>query len=472
LCDRSVRRIEKSKIMTDQFTSGTATASADQIVARIERLPASRWAVRARVIVGSATFFDGFDGLTLAYILPALFPLWHITSPQAGLLFSAGATGQMLGAAFFGRLAERRGRIPVTMLTIAIFSLASLACAFAWNYESLMSLRFIQGLGLGGQVPVAATYIAELSKAPTRGKFVLVYEMLFAIGLFVCALIGAWVVPRFGWQYLFVIGAIPVLIPLFLRHSLFESPRWLVSQGRLSEAAQVVTQIEEAILAEGKTLDEPTVLPIGTRVEKAAFIDLFKGMYLSRTLLAWFTSFIIGFIAHGTTQWLPSLYRTVFHLDLATALRYGLVSSAAAMIGTVYVALLIDKLGRKTWFMINFIGGAAAFTTLYFIGAATATNLLIFASIAVFFNAPNVNMIYLFTPELFPTRLRSTGCGTGGVFLRIGNATAPACVGFILAGAGINGVYLMLAAAATFAAVMMLIFGIETRKRVLEELSP
>ena len=81
-------------------------------------------------------------------------------------------------------------------------------------------------------------------------------------------------------------------------------------------------------------------------------------------------------------------------------------------------------------------------------------------------------MIYLFTPELFPTRLRSTGCGTGGVFLRIGNATAPAFVGFILAGEGINGVYLMLAAAATFAAVMMLIFGIETRKRVLEELSP
>ena len=111
-------------------------------------------------------------------------------------------------------------------------------------------------------------------------------------------------------------------------------------------------------------------------------------MYLSRTLLAWFTSFIIGFIAHGTTQWLPSLYRTIFHLDLATSLRYGLVSSAAAMIGTVYVALFIDKLGRKTWFMINFIGSAAAFITLYVIGAATATNLLIFASIAVFFAAP------------------------------------------------------------------------------------
>jgi len=358
------------------------------------------------------------------------------------------------------------------MLTIAIFALAAFACAFAWNYESLVTMRFIQGLGLGGEVPVAATYIAELSKAPTRGRFVLLYEMLFAIGIFACAVVGAWVVPTFGWQYLFFIGATPILIPLLFRRSLLESPRWLVSQGRLQEAEHVIGEIERAIIAEGKTLEPPGPLPVKPRIEKAGLWDLFKGMYLSRTLLAWFTSFIVGFIAHGTTQWLPSLYTTVFHLDLATALRYGLVSSTATMIGTVYVALLIDKFGRKTWFMINFIGGAAAFTTLYLLGASSAVHLLVFVSIAVFFAAPNVNMIYLYTPELFPTRLRSTGCGTAGVFLRIGNAVAPACVGFILAGSGINGVYLMLAAVTTAAALIMAVVGLETRKRILEELSP
>jgi MFS transporter, putative metabolite:H+ symporter len=453
-------------------TAPTTGSLAEQLVARIERLPASRWAVRARVTIGIATFFDGFDGLALAYALPALFPLWHISPQQAGLLFTACSIGPMLGAFFFGWLAERWGRLPVTMLTIGIFSLAALACAFAWNYESLVTIRFIQGLGLGGEVPVAATYIAELSRAPTRGRFVLLYEMLFAIGIFVCALAGAWVVPTFGWQYLFLIGATPALIPLLFRRTLLESPRWLVSQGRLQEAEQVVGKIERAVIAEGKTLEEPGPLLIKPRLEKASFWDLFKGMYLSRTLLAWFTSFTIGFIAHGTTQWLPSLYTTVFHLDLATALRYGLVSSTATMIGTVYVALLIDKLGRKTWFMINFIGGAAAFSTLYLLGASSASYLLVFVSIAVFFSAPNVNMVYLYTPELFPTRLRSTGCGTAGVFLRIGNAAAPAAVGFILAGSGINGVYLMLAAVTTSAALIMAVVGLETRKRVLEELSP
>jgi putative MFS transporter len=213
-------------------------------------------------------------------------------------------------------------------------------------------------------------------------------------------------------------------------------------------------------------------MPMPPRVQKARIVDLFKGMYLSRTLLAWFTSFVVGFIAHGTTQWLPSLYTTVFHLDLATALRYGLVGSTATLTGTVYVSLLVDKLGRRTWFMTNFIGSALAFGTLYFVGAPSAIYLVVFVGIAVLFSAPNVNMIYLYMPELFPTRLRSTGCGTAGVFLRIGNATAPAAVGFILAGSGIVGVYLMLASVATFAAVVMAFIGIETRKRVLEELSP
>jgi MFS transporter, putative metabolite:H+ symporter len=453
-------------------SSAAVSSAAEQLIARVERLPLSRWAVKARVIVGIATFFDGFDGLALAYTLPVLIHLWSISPQQAGLIFTAGSFGQMFGALFFGWLSERWGRLPVTMITIAIFSLAALACAFAWNYESLIVLRFIQGIGLGGEVPVAATYIAELSKAPTRGRFVLVYEMLFAIGIFICALIGAWVVPTLGWQYLFVIGAIPALIPLFFRRTLLESPRWLVAQGRLSEAETVVSTIERAIVAEGKELPTPVPLPIPPRIEKAKMSELFRGMYLSRTMLAWFTSFIIGFIAHGTTQWLPSLYTAVFHLDVATALRYGLVSSTATLIGTVYVALLIDKLGRKTWFMINFIGGALAFGTLYLTGAPSPAYLLVFVSIAVFFSAPNVNMIYLYMPELFPTRLRSTGCGTAGVFLRIGNATAPAFVGFILAGSGIAGVYLMLASVATFAAIMMAIVGLETRKRVLEELSP
>ena len=445
---------------------------AELLIARVERLPHSSWAVRARVIVGIATFFDGFDGLALAFTLPVLIPLWHISPQQGGLLFSAGSFGLMFGALFFGWLSERWGRLPVTMLTIMIFSLGALACAFAWNYESLIVLRFIQGIGLGGEVPVAATYIAELSKAPTRGRFVLLYEMLFAVGIFICALVGAWVVPVLGWRYLFVIGAAPALIPLFFRRALLESPRWLVSQGRLSDAERVVSSIERTIVAEGKSLPEPIPLPIPPRIEKAKMSDLFRGMYLSRTLLAWFTSFIVGFIAHGTTQWLPSLYTTIFHLDLATALHYGLVTSTATLIGTIYVSLLVDKLGRKAWFMINFVGGAAAFATLYVVGASSAVYLLVFVTIAVFFSAPNVNMIYLYTPELFPTRLRSTGCGTAGVFLRIGNAAAPASVGFILAGSGISGVYLMLASVAAFAAVITAIIGIETRKRVLEELSP
>src|SRR5262245_37821805 len=128
----------------------------DDIVARLERLPTSWWQVKARVIVGVATFFDAFDALAIASVLPVIVPLWKLAPPEIGLMISAGFLGQLLGALLFGWIAERYGRIG----SIALFAVMSLACAFAWDYPSLLVLRTIQGIGLGGEVPVAAVFIS------------------------------------------------------------------------------------------------------------------------------------------------------------------------------------------------------------------------------------------------------------------------------------------------------------------------
>src|SRR6202163_381081 len=111
--------------------------------------------------------------------------------------------------------------------SIALFAVMSLVCAFAWDYDSLLVFRTIQGIGLGGEVPVAAVFISELARAQGRGRFVLLYELVFPIGLVAAALVGLWVVPHLGWQYMFVIGALPAFLALALRRLLPESPRWL-----------------------------------------------------------------------------------------------------------------------------------------------------------------------------------------------------------------------------------------------------
>ena len=165
-----------------------ASSSIETIVARLERLPPSAWQVKTRIIVGVATFFDAFDALAIASVLPVLAPLWKLSPERIGLLISAGFLGQLIGALLFGWIAERHGRMTAMIWSIALFSVMSLVCALAWDYNSLLAFRTIQGIGLGGEVPVAAVFISELAKARGRGRFVLLYELVFPIGLVAASL--------------------------------------------------------------------------------------------------------------------------------------------------------------------------------------------------------------------------------------------------------------------------------------------
>src|SRR5205085_6457488 len=168
----------------------TAHSPIDDIVARLERLPTSWWQVRTRIIVGVATFFDAFDALAIASVLPVIAPLWKLAPAQIGFMISAGFLGQLAGALLFGFVAERYGRMTAMIWSIALFGVMSLVCAFAWDYNSLLIFRTIQGVGLGGEVPVAAVFISELAKARGRGRFVLLYELVFPVGLVAVALVG------------------------------------------------------------------------------------------------------------------------------------------------------------------------------------------------------------------------------------------------------------------------------------------
>ena len=164
--------------------SAAAPATPEDILARIERLPLSSWQIRTRIIVGTATFFDAFDALAITYVLPAVVPVWKLTPGGISWLISAGFLGQLIGALVGGALAERIGRRPMIVAAVLWFALFSLACGWAWNYESLVVLRLLQGLGLGAEVPVAATYISELAKAKGRGPFGLQANLAQADSLF------------------------------------------------------------------------------------------------------------------------------------------------------------------------------------------------------------------------------------------------------------------------------------------------
>jgi len=460
--------------MADRATD-PADLSVETLIARMERLPVTFWLVRARLIVGAATFFDAFDVLTISVALPVLVGVWHLNPSEVGFIISAGFVGQLAGALFFGWMAERFGRLRALAYSVAVLGLMSLACAAAWSYGSLLLFRTIQGFGIGGEVPVAATYINELSKAHRRGRFFLLYEMIFGVGLTSAALIGYWVVPRLGWRSMFILGALPALLVLRLRRMLPESPRWLASKGKLAEAEEVIRQMENYALSSG-ALMEPVRSQVSTSMPAKTLVtrwqELFSQRYLRRTLTVWAIWFCCYFVTYGLTTWLPTIYRTVFKLDVATALRFALATNLAGLAGDFLVALTIDRLGRRVWLGAAFAIGAVPLAALGFAATPNAQLVALGASISYVFVASNSLVCYLYTPEIYPTRLRALGSGVATAWLRAGSALGPALVGFILTRHDLGAVFWMFAIVSVVGAVVAAFFAVETRERVLEEVSP
>ena len=440
------------------------------IAARLERLPASRWHVKMRVIVGTATFFDAFDVLSIAYVAPVLIGLWHLAPRQIGTLLAIGFAGQAVGAIGFGWLAERIGRIAAMRLCIAVFALMGLACALAQNYGQLSLFRFIQGIGLGGEVPIAAAYISEISRSAHRGRFFLLYEVIYPVGLLVVGIIASWVVPHVGWRWLFVLGAVPMLLALGMQRLCHESPRWLAARGRLEEADGVLGHVER-IVARGGTLPPvPPTVPVAARRTRLA--ELFGAVYRGRTFVVWVlwaASFLVTF---GLVVWMPTIYRTVYGLSLEQSLRLSLFTTLAGLLGSLTVALLVDVTGRRSIFIAAFFGSAAALLGLGAIAGASLTAVVGLGALGYF--GANITSLglYLYTSEIYPTRMRALGASLGTFWLRIASIIGPYAVGFVLPAYGPRGVFVMFGGIALLGGAVAALGMIETKDRVLEEIAP
>ncbi|MFF1697951.1 MFS transporter [Streptomyces sp. NPDC058257] len=445
------------------------------IAARFERLPLCRWHVTVRLIVGAVTFFEAFDQLLIAYALPGLRQEWDLSTSAATLLLTVGSIGMLIGALLSGRLADRIGRVKVIALCVAVSSVASLALSFATSPESFMALRFVQGLAIGGEVPVAATFIAEITRSHQRGRFVLLYELVFPAGLTVGALVAAWVVPILGWRWMYALAALPGLLCVLVQRKVPESPRWLADHGRSDEAAEVMSGIEaEVERITGKPLPPvPKALPVAAPGEAASGLrGLFTGRYRRRTLVIgvlWFTGY---FVNYGITSWLPTIYQNRYSLSLSDALLYSTVTSCAGLLGCLVAALTVDRVGRRK-VIAGCLGGAAVMLVgLAAVGAGTPVQVLVWTSLAaVFFFGSNI-CLYLYTPELFPTRMRALGSSVGGAMNRLGVILGPIVVGAVYAGGSVSMVFVMLGAVAVAGCVVAAFGAEETAGRRLEEVSP
>jgi MFS transporter, putative metabolite:H+ symporter len=315
----------------------------------------------------------------------------------------------------------------------------------------------VQGIAIGGEVPVAAGYINELSRAHGRGRFFMVYELIFPLGLMICAQVGAIVIPSLGWKWMFLIGGVGELIVFALLFTLRESPRWLISKGRFDEADRIIKEIEAST-------DKRTTASVGKpqSVTKGNWKELFSPFYRTRTLVVWTLWFTAYFVSNGLNNWLPSLYTSVYHPPLEESLRAASFSNIVQTVAVIACAFLIDRIGRKNWATSAFIIAGTLLAILWIKGAKAPESVMYLGSSAYGIIGSITVLLYLYTPEIYPTRIRVMGTAFATAWLRLASAIAPTLVGFLLGAQGIASLFILFAAVTVIGALVSLRM-IETR---------
>src|SRR5262249_28373904 len=244
----------------------TTTDKSAELVARLERLPFSRWHRNLFILCFIGVMFDAADFALCGMARPPVAREFGLNQAQAGLLATVGLVGAFLGALFWGTISDYIGRRTSFAATIGIFSVFTGLVGASWNVLSLSVFRFISNFGLGGEVPVAATLVSEYSPGPIRGRMSGGVLGAFPAGLPLPALVACFVMPVYGWRAVFVVGVVPAVLLFFVRLVMPESVRYLISRGRVAEAEATVAEIERKALAGEPTPAvpaAPVAAPVG-----------------------------------------------------------------------------------------------------------------------------------------------------------------------------------------------------------------
>jgi putative MFS transporter len=430
---------------------------------RLDRLPFTR--EHGRLVGGSGVGWalDAMDVGLISFVMAALREQWSLSSTQLSWIASIGFVGMALGATLGGLLADRFGRRQVFAVTLLLFGLATGAAALSWSVGALLVFRFLIGLGLGAELPVASTLVSEYAPARLRGRVVVALEAFWAVGWLLAALIGYFVVPRSdaGWRWALLLGAAPALYAVVVRRGLPESVRFLELRGRTEEAEAAVRRFERAAGVESPT-GPPAEVPVA-RPSTAA--RLWDPTHRGRTTALWTVWFGINFAYYGAFIWLPTLL-VASGLSLVQSFGYTLVITAAQLPGYAVSAVLVEVWGRRPT-LAAFLAGSALSAGLFAVADSTATVLA--AGMALSFtNLGAWGAVYAVTPEVYPTVLRGTGAGAAAGFGRIASIAAPLCVPPLLDAGGEGLVF------GVFAAFFLLAGGAslglpEQRGRTLED---
>ncbi len=386
-------------------------------------------------VAGLGWLFDAMDVGILAFVIAALHEDWGLTSSQMGWIGSVNSIGMAVGAFVFGIYADRVGRKKIFIITLLLFSIASGISAFTTTLAAFLMLRFFVGMGLGGELPVASTLVAESVPAKERGRVIVLLESFWAAGWLVAAVISYFIIPNFGWRVALLLTALPAFYALYLRINLPDSPQFSAKKDVLRS--------------------------VSTNIK-----DVWSKKYRRPTMMLWIVWFTVVFSYYGMFLWLPSVM--VFKgFTLIQSFQYVLIMTLAQLPGYFSAAWLIERVGRKFVLVTYLIG--TAISALAFGNADTIALLIVAGAFLSFFNLGAWGALYAYSPEQYPTVIRGTGTGMAASFGRVGGVLGPLLVGFLLtAGVGINVIFAIFCGSILIGALAVAFLGTETKQLELD----
>ncbi|WP_339260305.1 MFS transporter [Lysinibacillus sp. FSL K6-3209] len=387
-------------------------------------------------VAGVGWLFDAMDVGILSFVITALAVDWDLTKSQMGWIGSINSIGMAVGALLFGIFADKVGRKQVFMWTLILFSVASGISAFTTTLIAFMALRFLVGMGLGGELPVASTLVSESVEAKERGRVVVLLESFWAAGWLIAALISYFVIPTWGWRVALLLTAIPAVYAIYLRWHLPDSPQFTAK-------------------AESK--------------KRSIFLnirDVWSKKYARSTLMLWVLWFTVVFSYYGMFLWLPSVM-VGKGFDMITSFKYVLIMTLAQLPGYFTAAWFIEKFGRK-FVLVSYLIGTAV-SAFIFGNAETMAVLLTSGMLLSFFNLGAWGALYAYTPEQYPAVIRGTGAGMAAAVGRIGGIFGPLLVGSLLtAGYDIGFIFAIFCGAIIIGVIGVIFLGTETKQMELE----
>lgn len=426
----------------------------------LDRAGTGPFQLRLMGIFGLVWAADAMQVLAVGFTAASIAGTFGLTVPQAlqtGTLFFL---GMLIGAVLFGRLADKIGRRHVLILTVGCDAIFGTLSIFAPDFTSLLALRFLTGIAVGGTLPVDYAMMAEFLPAKSRGRWLVALEGFWAIGTLIVAL-AAWAANAAGvqdaWRYIFAVTALPALLGLTLRFLVPESPLYLLRTGRAAEAQEVVNQI---LTRHGKA-------PLGWQDEIVYAPQVSEGIFSKplrrRSLMILGIWFLVSVSYYGVFTWMPA---KLAGDGFGFVRGYGflVVVALAQLPGYVLAAYGVEAWGRKPT-LIGFCLLSALGCLLFVV---SPSDVLVGASLLVmsFALLGTWGALYAYTPELYPTASRATGMGTAGAMARLGGLIAPSLMAFVVA-EGLGVAIGLFAGLLVIAALAATAIDMETRQTVL-----